>query len=104
MEGEDQPARRHQSDLPVVPAPELRVDGPLEIAQQSDRLRVSEGQELHQQHAADPALRIDPKERVVQARPGEASGGAAVFVCSRVDQETEAELVLEAGMKVDVAR
>src|SRR5205814_9652587 len=53
---------------------------------------------------AEPSGLIDPVERVVNARPSQASGRAAAGIRRGVDKETQAPLVDEPGMHIHVAR
>src|SRR5579864_8107449 len=58
----------HQAEL-------LRVDGVFEIAQDRHRFRVAERKELHHNHGASPAVRVDPEEGVLDSGPSQAACG-----------------------------
>src|SRR3954447_15924950 len=75
----------------------LRVDeligAALERVVDGQRLGVREWQILHHDHAGDAARRIDPEERVVDAAPAQAAGGALALYLIDRDEEAEPPLV-----------
>src|SRR5579863_5724984 len=80
------------------------IYSPLKIAQQPDRLFVYEGEKLHHDGGANPALGVDPIERIRDARPSQASRGAPSRIWGGVDQKAKTPLIRRAGMQVHIAR
>src|SRR5437879_11105967 len=69
------------------------IGAPLERVVDSQRLGVCEWQILHHDHAGDAARRIDPEERVVDAAPAQAAGGALAGYLIGRDEEAEPPFV-----------
>src|SRR6516164_9629107 len=78
------------------------IGAALERIVDGERLGVSERQILHHDHAADPAIWIDPKVRVVDAAPTQAAWRALAGYLIRRDEEAETPLVAAIRDKSEV--
>ena len=80
----------------------LLVDASLKRIQQFENDRVSERQNLREQHASDTGPRIEPVVRIIKAGPGEAAGAPAAGPGLRVDQEAQPPFLVHAWEEFDV--
>src|SRR5258705_2560669 len=69
------------------------IGAALERVVDGQSLGVSEWQILHHDHAGDAARGINPEERVVDAAPAQAAGGALAGYLIGRDEEAEPPLV-----------
>src|SRR4051794_11570006 len=90
---------------PCMPLPlggDELIGAAFERVVDGQRLGVREWQILHHDHAGDAACRIDPEERVVDATPAQAAGGALALYLIGRDEEAEPPFVAAISDKGEV--